>query len=107
MSSPRWTWRAGTSSAKAVGLPLCELWGGRTEEPVGLHSSISTGTPEEMVESVEAARAKGYRMHSGKVGADIALDIERIRKLNEACSRRPMRSPSMSTARGCPTRPYR
>lgn len=66
---------------KAVGLPLCELWGGRTIEPVSLHSSISTGTPDEMVEYVEAARARGYRMHSAKVGADIVLDIDRIRTL--------------------------
>lgn len=66
---------------KSVGLPLCELWGGRTEEPVVLHSSISTGTPEEMVGYVQAARAKGYRMHSAKVGADVVLDIERIRTL--------------------------
>jgi L-alanine-DL-glutamate epimerase-like enolase superfamily enzyme len=53
---------------KAAGLPLCELLGGRTEAPVALHSSISNGTPDEMIGYVDAARAKGYRIHSCKVG---------------------------------------
>ena len=50
-------------------------------------SSISTGTPEEMVARVEAARAEGCRIHSAKIGgshppADIArieaIEAERL-----------------------------
>ena len=65
---------------KFAGLPLCELFGGRTDDPVRLHSSLSTGTPQQMVAEVEAARAKGYRVHSCKVGGDdVATDVARIR----------------------------
>ena len=69
---------------KATGLPLCELLGGRTEGPVTLHSSISTGTPEEMIGYVADARAKGYHIHSAKVGSDVAADIARIDALAAA-----------------------
>ncbi len=68
---------------QASGLALCELLGGREEGPVALHSSISTGTPEEMLASIEAARAKGYRKHSAQVGADVEQDIARIRFITE------------------------
>jgi L-alanine-DL-glutamate epimerase-like enolase superfamily enzyme len=68
---------------KVTELPLCELLGGRREGDVTLHSSISTGTPEEMLSYVDKARAKGYRIHSCKVGADISQDIARIRFLTE------------------------
>ncbi len=64
---------------KATGLPLCELFGGRREDAVTVQSSIPTGKPEEMVASIARARDKGYRIHSCKIGADVAQDIERIR----------------------------
>lgn len=69
---------------KVAGLPLCDLLGGRAEGTVTLHSSISTGTPEEMVGHVAEARAKGYRIHSAKVGADVSQDIARIAALTDA-----------------------
>ncbi len=69
---------------KVTGLALCELLGGRTEKPLTLHSSIPTGTPDEMIASVAAARAKGYRIHSCKVGADVEQDIVRIRAVTES-----------------------
>ena len=62
-----------------AGLPVCDLLGGNTGEDIRLHSSIPTGTPDEMLASIERARDKGYGVHSCKVGADVALDIERIR----------------------------
>ena len=64
---------------QASGLAVCELLGGRSEEPVTLHSSIPTGTPEAMLASIAKARAKGYRIHSCKLGADVQGDVERIR----------------------------
>ncbi len=69
---------------QAVGLPLCELLGGRSEEEVILHSSIPTGTPGEMLASIERARAKGYRIHSCKLGIGVETDIAQIRSVEEA-----------------------
>ena len=64
---------------QAAGLPLWRLLGAETAAPVSLNSSISTGTPDEMIALIEAARAKGYRTHSAKIGgADRAADIARI-----------------------------
>ena len=69
---------------KATGLALCELLGGRVEDAVTLHSSIPTGTPAEMLESIAAARARGYRVHSCKVGSGVDADIARIVTIGEA-----------------------
>lgn len=65
------------------GLPLYALLGGKFGERVTLQSSISTGSPDEMVALVRDARTKGYTIHSAKVGADISLDIERINALSD------------------------
>jgi len=67
---------------KYADLPVCELLGGRCEGVVTLHSSIPTDTPEMMLESIARARAKGYRIHSCKIGADVTEDIARIRVIN-------------------------
>ncbi len=69
-------------SAKAAGLPLCDLLGGRTEGRVRLHSSIPSGTPAELMAEIDLAREEGYRFHSAKVGADVEADIERMRFLD-------------------------
>ncbi len=70
---------------QVCGLPVCELLGGRYGGPVPIASSVSTGTPEEMVRTVEDFRADGYRLHSAKIGgADPDLDVARIRHLNAA-----------------------
>ncbi len=70
---------------KHTGLPLYSLLGGKYQESVPLHSSISTGTPDEMVELVRTMRKEGYKIHSAKVGADVDQDIERIRALLADC----------------------
>ena len=69
---------------KATGLAVVELLGGRYEQPTPIASSISTDTPEGMLAEIEEYRARGYRVHSAKVGADVRLDIERIRLLAAA-----------------------
>ena len=70
---------------QSAGLPLHALFGGAEGEAVALNSSISTGTPEEMVTLIEAARAAGYRTHSAKVGGtEPALDIARIEAIEVA-----------------------
>jgi len=67
---------------KVAGMAVCDLLGGREPDPVPIASSVSTGTPEEMLAEVERFRGLGYRVHSCKIGANIGLDIERIRHLN-------------------------
>lgn len=71
---------------KHCGLPLYTLLGGKYQEDVPLHSSISTDTPQGMVENVRRYRAQGYKIHSAKVGgSDVDEDIERINALLEDC----------------------
>jgi len=67
---------------KATGLPLCELFGGRIDEPVIPQNSVSTGTPEEMIKSIQWGQERGYIVHTCKIGADVALDIERIKTVS-------------------------
>ncbi len=67
------------------GLPLWQLLGGSDATPVAVNSSISTGTPDEMIILIEQAAAKGYTVHSAKVGGtDIAADIARIEAISAA-----------------------
>lgn len=68
-------------AGQAAGLPIADMLGGRFEDPTPIASSISTDTPEGMLENIRSYRARGYRLHSVKVGADTALDIGRIRFL--------------------------
>ncbi|MEO0719959.1 MAG: mandelate racemase, partial [Pseudomonadota bacterium] len=68
---------------KSVGMPVCDLLGGRVEGRVPVISSIHVETPEAMRESVARHRAQGFLGHSIKVGAaeaegGPALDAERI-----------------------------
>ena len=70
---------------KVAGLPLYKLMGGSLGEPVALNSSISTGTPAEMIALIEEASASGYRTHSAKIGGtDLALDIQRMSEIEAA-----------------------
>ncbi|MEM7802214.1 MAG: mandelate racemase/muconate lactonizing enzyme family protein [Chloroflexota bacterium] len=63
---------------KSVGMPVCDLLGGRTQVKMPIISSIYTGTPEEMRRRVADHRARGYTAHSIKVGDDPALDAARL-----------------------------
>lgn len=66
-----------------AGLPLWKLFGGDIANPVLVNSSISTGTPEEMLVLINKAIAKGYTVHSAKVGgSEIDRDIERIEAIS-------------------------
>jgi L-alanine-DL-glutamate epimerase-like enolase superfamily enzyme len=70
---------------QSTGLPLWQLMGGDAAHPVLVNSSISTGTPDEMLALINKAAAKGYTVHSAKVGGtDIGLDIERIEAISGA-----------------------
>lgn len=63
---------------KSVGLPVCELLGGRTDVRLPIISSIYMGDPEDMRRRVGEHRAMGYVGHSVKIGGDPATDAARI-----------------------------
>lgn len=68
---------------RSVGLPVCELLGGRIDGPMPIISSIHQGDPHDMRTRVAEHRALGYRGHSVKIGASETeggprLDAERI-----------------------------
>lgn len=68
---------------KQADQPLWKLLGGASADPVPVNSSISTGTPEQMLDLIERAAAKGYRTHSAKVGGDdVDIDIQRIEAIS-------------------------
>lgn len=54
---------------QSVGMPVCDLLGGRTGTSMPLISSISTGDPDDMRRRVAEYRAEGYAGHSIKIGA--------------------------------------
>jgi L-alanine-DL-glutamate epimerase-like enolase superfamily enzyme len=68
-------------AGKSAELPVCEMLGAREPDPMPIASSVSTGTPQQMLDEVQRFRDMGYRVHSCKVGADVAMDIERINLL--------------------------
>ncbi len=70
-------------AGQAAGLPIADLLGGRYDAATPVASSISTGSPEEMLGEIEDYRARGYRVHSAKVGSGTEMDIARIRYLEE------------------------
>ena len=68
---------------QVAGLPLWQMLGGDSAKPVELNSSISTGTPDEMLALINAASAKGYRTHSAKIGGDNpSIDKARIEAIS-------------------------
>ena len=70
---------------KCADMPLWMMFGGAAATPVAVNSSISTGTPDEMLALIRKASAKGYRVHSAKIGgADTAADIERIEAISSS-----------------------
>ncbi len=63
---------------KATAMPVCDLLGGRTAEPLTLVSSVYLGEPEDMRARVAHYRELGYVGHSIKVGDDPATDAARV-----------------------------
>jgi cis-L-3-hydroxyproline dehydratase len=58
---------------KSVGMPVCELLGGRTSVEMPVISSIYMGDPDDMRERVAKHRAAGYIAHSVKIGDEPSL----------------------------------
>ncbi|MEM1383260.1 MAG: enolase C-terminal domain-like protein, partial [Pseudomonadota bacterium] len=71
-------------AGRAAGMPIADLMGGGSRLPAPIASSVSSGTPEEMLATVQSFRDRGYAVHSVKVGGDADLDIARIRHLEAA-----------------------
>lgn len=63
---------------KSVGMPVCDLLGGRTNVGLPVISSIYVGDPDDMRKRVAEHRAMGYLAHSVKVGDDPQTDAARI-----------------------------
>ena len=66
---------------QSSGLSLTQLLGGDRGGGVRIMSSVSSGTPDYMLNIIKDYRAIGYVGHSVKVGGDVEKDIERIRFL--------------------------
>ena len=66
-------------AGQAAGLPIADLMGGGSRTPAPIASSVGAKTPEETEEVMERYRARGYWVHSVKVGGDVDRDIARIR----------------------------
>ena len=69
--------------AKAANLSVVDALGGRFDESTPIASSVSTNAPEDMMVEIDRYRAMGYHVHSAKVGADVDMDIKRIRYMAE------------------------
>ncbi|EEE47371.1 mandelate racemase/muconate lactonizing enzyme family protein [Roseibium alexandrii] len=70
---------------KSSGYPLWRLFGTENPAEVAINSSISTGTPDEMIADIQAASARGYKTHSAKVGgSNFKADIDRIEAISAA-----------------------
>ncbi len=69
---------------KAVGLPVCELLGGRLSETFPLYFAVPLSAPEEMTAYVRARRAEGIHRFQLKLGADPNEDAARTRMVVEA-----------------------
>ncbi|RWN50275.1 mandelate racemase/muconate lactonizing enzyme family protein [Mesorhizobium sp.] len=71
-------------AAKAHGVPLIDLWGGRVSESAPVLSVIRIGTREQTIAAFEAERKKGYSRFQVKVGAgEVHEDIATIRMVEE------------------------
>ena len=68
---------------KSLGIPVCQLLGGRQGEAVELYRAISQLPPDEMAANVAGYRDEGYRRFQLKVGGRPDDDIARIRAVRE------------------------
>jgi L-alanine-DL-glutamate epimerase-like enolase superfamily enzyme len=65
------------AAGKIVGLPVCELLGGRLQTEFPLYFAVPLGPVGEMVEYVAARRAEGIHRFQLKLGADPYEDASR------------------------------
>jgi L-alanine-DL-glutamate epimerase-like enolase superfamily enzyme len=63
---------------QVTGLSVCELLGGRYEEPTNIVTGICTRTPDAMLAQIEAFRSWGCRRFSCKIAGETEPDAERL-----------------------------
>ncbi len=68
---------------KAVGLPVCELLGGRLQDSFPLFVAVPIDSLESMAARAELDYAEGIRVFQVKVGDDPAADVARVRAVLE------------------------
>jgi L-alanine-DL-glutamate epimerase-like enolase superfamily enzyme len=66
------------ASARAAGLPLAEMLGGRFGQTVDLYRSVSQGAPDVMAARAAGYIRDGYRRLQVKVGLDPRDDVQRM-----------------------------
>lgn len=79
-------------TAKAAGLPLCALLGGRAVKDLPLYHSITCVDPDEMARIAKDAQAKGITQFQAKLGADSdwQADAERLKAVRAAVGEGPL-----------------
>ena len=79
-------------TAKAAGLPLYALLGGRAQQDMPLYHSITCVQPDEMARKALDAQAKGMTQFQVKLGAsgDWTTDVERLTKVREVVGTGPL-----------------
>lgn len=71
--------------AKALGVPVTDLLGGRVHERIPIIGPVvGINSPQEMARQAAAAVAEGFRAVKIKVGETVAGDIERVAAVREA-----------------------
>ena len=69
---------------RAVGLPVCDLLGGRLSDTFPLYFAVPLASVDEMTAYVQARRSEGIHRFQLKVGADPYEDAARTRSVVEA-----------------------
>lgn len=71
-------------AARAAGLPVSVLLGGRHTERLDLMRALTIDAPEKMAAKAVAERAKGFKIFQMKVGEEPGDDAERVRAVRKA-----------------------
>jgi len=71
-------------AAKAAGVPVSTLLGGRYRDSVRLFRVVSRAAPEEMAERLVEYRSEGFTQYQMKVGERLDIDIERMEAVTDA-----------------------
>jgi L-alanine-DL-glutamate epimerase-like enolase superfamily enzyme len=69
---------------RSMGVPVCDLLGGRLSDRFPLYFAVPLASAEEMTEYVQARRAEGIHSFQLKIGADTYEDAARTRSVVEA-----------------------
>lgn len=79
-------------TAKAAGMPLYRLLGGKMNDALPLYHSITCVGPEEMANIAKSAQREGIQQFQVKLGADgnWRTDVERLRKVRAAVGEGPL-----------------